>query len=245
MRFKIELELENEKLPLDYRPAIISLFKHALTVNDNGKYFNDYYEVGKEKPFTFAVCLPNSKFTKEIVSVPNRKIDILFSTNDIATGIVFFNSMLLLKNKSYPLAYENAMTVKNIILEKEFAITTNTIDVIFRSPLCVRKHIKDRNKDIYYSYEKEGFIEELDKVLKLQVVNSNSFPDSVLDDFSIKPIECRKTVVRHHSQFVECTLGTFRLKGNIALLNYFYTNGMASRKSSGFGLLEIIGQEGL
>jgi len=240
MRFKIELELKNEQLPLDYRPAVISLFKHSLTVYENGKYFSTYYEVGKEKPFTFAVGIPGSKFTKEMILVTNRKIDITFSTSDIGTGIVFFNALMMQKNKSYPLKYENVMIVKNISIEKEFAITTNTIDVMFKSPLCVREHSKECNKDTYYSYEKKGFQQAITRVLELQIANSNTLPTSILEGFSIIPKRCKKTVVRHHSQFVEVTLGVFSLTGNIALLNYLYTNGVASRKSSGFGLIEVI-----
>jgi len=243
MRFKIELELKNGQLPLDYRPAIISLFKHSLTVYENGRHFDTYYEIGKDKNFGFAVNLPGSKFTKDMILVPNRKIHITFSTGDVTTGIVFFNSLLMQKNKSYPLACENAMSIKNILIEKEIAITTETVDVMFISPLCVREHSKEGNKDIYYSYEKEGFHEALSKVLEWQIANSNTLPTSILEGFSMTPIRCKKTVVRHHQQFIEATLGVFRLTGNVALLNYFYTSGIGSRKSSGFGLVEIIRKE--
>jgi CRISPR-associated endoribonuclease Cas6 len=243
MRFKIDLELKNEYLSLDYRPAIISLFKHCLTVYDRGKYFSTYYEIGKDKPFTFAVGIPGSTFTKEMILVPNKRINITFSTNDIGTGIVFFNAFSMQKNKFYPLAYENQMVIKDILIEKEVAITTSTIDVMFKSPLCVREHNKENNKDTYYSYEKEGFNEALNRVLKLQIANSNTLSVSILEKFSIMPIRCKKTVVRHLSQYVEVTIGTFSLTGNIALLNYLYTNGIASRKSSGFGLIEIIRKE--
>lgn len=243
MRFKIQLDLKNEKIPLDYRPAVISLFKHCLTEYDNGEHFSTYYEIGNEKPFTFAVGIPSSTFSKEMILVPNRKIDITFSTGDIGTGVVFFNSLLMQKNKAYPLAYENEMTVKNVLIEKEVPITVNTIDVMFKSPLCVREHNKENNRDMYYSYEKEGFNEALNRVLEFQVAKSNALPISILEGFSMEPIKCKKTVVRHHSQFIEVTLGIFRLTGNIALLNYLYTNGVASRKSSGFGLIEIIRKE--
>lgn len=243
MRFKIELELKNEKLPLDYRPTIISLFKYSLSIYDKGKHFSTYYETGKDKPFTFAVGLPSSKFTKEMILVPNKKINITFSTSDIGTGIVFFNALMMQKNKSYSLAYENKMIIKNILVEKEFVITTNTIDIIFKAPLCVREHSKENNKDIYYSYEKKGFGEAFNKVLESQIANSNVLSISILKDFSLITIGGKKTVVRHHSQFVEVTVGMFTLTGNIALLNYLYTNGIGSRKSSGFGFFEIMSKE--
>jgi CRISPR-associated endoribonuclease Cas6 len=77
------------------------------------------------------------------------------------------------------------------------------------------------------------------------VTKTNNLPISVLEGFSMEPIRCKKTVVRHHSQFVEATIGMFRLTGNIALLNYLYACGVGSRKSSGFGLIEIIRKETL
>lgn len=240
LRLRIELELKNEKISIDYRPIVISLFKHILTVYESGKYFNTYYEIGKTKPFSFAVEMPNSIFEKESILVPNKKITITFSTDDRATGIVFFNAFLTQKNKHYPMTFENEMTLRNISLEKEFVITTNTIDVVFRSPLCVREHFKDKNKDIYYSCGKEGFDEALDKVLALQITHNKDVVTLGLKDFSIVPIQCKKTVVRHHSQLVEVTVGSFRLTGSIALLDYFYSSGIASRRSSGFGLFDII-----
>lgn len=240
MRLKIELELKNEQLSLDYRPAVMSLFKHSLTVYDNGKHFSTYYDVGKDKPFTFAVGIPNSKFTKEKIVVPNKKINITFSTGDIGTGIVFFNSLSMQKNKPYPLAYENEMIIKNILIEKEVPIIGDTIDIMFKAPLCVREHNRENNKDIYYSYEKEGFYLALNKVLEFQIANSNILPTSIIEGFSIMPVQCKKTVVRHHSQFLEVTVGVFSLTGNIALLSYLYTNGIGSRTSAGFGLFEIM-----
>ncbi len=245
MRFKIELELKNEHLPLDYRPAVISLFKHSLTLYEDGKYFSNYYELGKVKPFTFAVVIPNSTFTKEFILVPRKKIYISFSTSDMGTGIVFFNALMMQKNKSYPLAYGNVIIVKNILIEKEYIITTNTIEVIFRSPLCVREHNKEMNRDIYYSYEKEGFNEVLNKILEVQIASSNTLPTFILEGFSMIPVDCKKTVVKHHSQFIEVTIGAFKLTGNIALLNYLYSNGIGSRKSSGFGMFEVMRKENL
>ncbi|MBX4262157.1 CRISPR-associated endoribonuclease Cas6 [Clostridium estertheticum] len=245
MRFKMELELKNGYLPLDYRPSVISLFKHSLTEYDNGKHFSTYYEVGKDKPFTFAVGIPSSRFTKEKVLVPNRKINITFSTGDMKTGIVFFNALSMQKNKPYPLAFENEMIMKNILIEKEVVITTDTIDIIFKAPLCVREHNRENNKDIYYSYEKEGFYLTFNKVLKFQIANSNTLPQSIVEGFSIMPLNCKKTVVRHHSQFLEVTIGMFSLTGNIALLSYLYTNGIGSRTSAGFGMFEIMRKETL
>jgi len=243
MRLKIELQLKSEQFPIDYRPTIISLFKHCLTQYDGGKHFGEYFDVGKSKSYTFAVGMPGSVFTKDMILVESKKVTITFSTSDMGTGILFFNAFMVQKNKSYPLAFENSMTLKNISVEREFVITTDKVNVMFMSPLCVREHNKQKNRDIYYSFEKEGFGNALLNVLKAQIEKSD-LPISVLDGFSMEPIKCKKTVVRHHSQFIESTLGIFAITGNIALLNYLYANGVASRKSSGFGMIDVI-REGI
>lgn len=240
MRFKIEMELKNEQFPLDYRSVVISLLKQSLTEYDGGKHLCEYFEVGKAKPYTFAVGLPGSTFKKDKILVPNKKINITFSTGHIGTGILFFNALMIQRNKSYPLAFGNAMTITNILVEKEFIITTDKINIIFKSPLCVREHSKQNNKDFYHSYEKERFNEVLLKVLKAQIEKDGTLPLTLLDGFSMTPLKCKKTVIKHYSQFIEATLGIFTIRGNIALLGHLYANGMASRKSSGFGMFEII-----
>ncbi|MBP2657196.1 MAG: cas6 [Firmicutes bacterium] len=242
MRFKIQLQLKNNQLPLDFRPAVISLFKHSLTVYQDGKHFDTYYDIGKSKLFTFSVNIPSSNFGRDFITVPSKEISIMFSTGNNTTGIVFFNALLMQKNIAFPLAFGNYMTITNMIINNEIPIMSDTISVIFKSPLCVRQHIKEGNKDIYYSYEKEGFNTALNNVLEWQITNSN-LPATLLKGFSLVPVQCKKTVVLHLKQYIEVTLGVFKLTGNIALLNYFYANGIGSRKSSGFGMMEIIRNE--
>jgi len=242
MRFKIQLQLKNNQLPLDYRPAVISLFKHSLTVYQDGKHFNTYYDIGKNKLFTFSVDIPSNNFDRNSITVPGKEISIMFSTGTDTIAIVFFNALLMQKNIAFPLALGNSMTITNLIIMDEIPIGSDTIFVRFKSPLCVRQHIKESNKDIYYSYEKEGFNTALNKVLEWQITNSN-LPATFLRGFSLVPVQCKKTVVLHFKQYIEVTLGMFKLTGNIALLNYFYANGIGSRKSSGFGMMDIIGND--
>lgn len=243
MRFRVDIGLKTEEFPLDYRPMIISLFKNSLTVYEKGKHYDEFYGHNSINPFSFAVNIPGGKFTKNSICITNKKINITFSTSDIGVGITFFNALLMQKQKKYPLEHNNVLTIKNVVIEKEIPIISNSIKVTFKSPLCVRKHNKKNNSDIYYSYEKEGFTEALMEVLKLQLENSKVLPVSMLDNFSIEPIKYKKTVVKHHKQYIESSIGQFRLNGEIALLNYLYTDGMASRKSSGFGLMEIIRED--
>ncbi|WDV44544.1 CRISPR-associated endoribonuclease Cas6 [Clostridiaceae bacterium M8S5] len=240
MRFKVEMNLEEERFVLDYRPVIISLIKHSLTEYDDGRHFKTYYDVGKQKNFSFAIDIPNSKFTKDMILVPRKKLYMIFSTDDIGTGIVFFNALSNQKNKPrFRLPMNNSISIKKVITIREDIITNDSVNVIFKSPLCIRRHDKESNKDMYYSYKRKEFDEVIKNVISRQISNAG-LSASLLDGFCITPIRCKKTVVRHHSKFIEVSLGVFNLKGNPTLLNYLYSSGIASRKSSGFGLIDIL-----
>lgn len=242
MRICLSLTLQREEFPSDYRPMIISLFKHSLSNYMHGQYFNRYYSLGKMKPFCFSVWLGKSIFVKEKISVPFKHIRIYWSTNDLETGIIFYNALAQLKKLSYPLAFGNTMCLEKIYVEQEEVIVSRDIEVLFASPLCVREHDILSNCDHYYSFNAERFSEHLKPVLSCQLADHNDLSASLLDDFTINPVIGKKTVVRHHGQMIEATLGTFRFQGDIRLLTYFYQAGIGSRKSAGFGYFNIIKQ---
>ena len=66
--------------------------------------------------------------------------------------------------------------------------------------------------------------------------------EMVNEKISIKitPIRPKKTVVKHYNQFIESSIGSFILEGNPAVLDYLYKACVGSRRSSGFGLFEVI-----
>ena len=72
-------------------------------------------------------------------------------------------------------------------------------------------------------------------------IEQNKIGDkSLLDGFSIKPIEAKKTVIRHYNQMIEASLGCFEISGDNMLLNYLYSCGVGSRTSAGFGMFEVL-----
>ena len=62
-----------------------------------------------------------------------------------------------------------------------------------------------------------------------------------VNGIKIKPINARKTVVKFYEKNIESSIGEFLLEGSPELLQLLYDCGIGSKRSSGFGLFEVIG----
>ena len=60
MRIKANIELNKAELPLDYRRLFLSLLKHGLSkLDDNGEILERYFSSTVQKPYAFALFIPN------------------------------------------------------------------------------------------------------------------------------------------------------------------------------------------
>ena len=109
------------------------------------------------------------------------------------------------------------------------------------SPLCIREHNREENKDSYYSVASDSFEDKANEIIKEQLIESG-FDDERVTGFSIQPINSKKTVVFHYGNYIECSLGEFVLNGDKAIINYLLLSGIGSRKSAGFGLPILVAE---
>lgn len=245
MRFCLNLELIEPCFPVEYRSLIISYIKNAITKCNGGKYYDKYFKDTIEKDYCFSVVLPKSKFNKNIIELENNEIKINFSTGDKnKTGLILFNAFIAQKNKPYPLPNNNLMVLKSINNKKQEKITSSR--AIFKtslgSGLCVREHKKEGNKDDYYIYSDNKFREKLKVVLVNQALKAG-FTESEANKVKVNPIQCKKVVAKHYKRYIDITTGMFEIQGNNEILQHFYNVGMGSRKSSGFGMLDLVTQD--
>jgi CRISPR-associated endoribonuclease Cas6 len=240
MRITLNLELKKNVMSIEYRREILSFIKASLTNYKNGEYFDKFYKENKPlmKPFSFAVMLSGAKFQANQIDINTNSIKVVFSTNDTLTANIFYNAFCQMQFKEYPLANENTMQLKEVCVDNIF-ITQDEIKIKFLSPLCVRSHNKETNKDFYLSYGKSGFEETLKQIIRVQL-KEESLPEKLIEGFAIEGISAKKTVIKHFNLTIETTIGMFILKGNPLLLNFLYHGGIGSRKSSGCGLFELI-----
>lgn len=240
MRLKLSFELEKPELDINYRKSLISFIKHSIEEYDK-ELFNTLYEKGKttKKTFTFAPILNHPKFEGEKVFLQDTSFYIIFSAYNYAYALHLFNSFMKQKNKKFHLN-QNSMTPTNLTVIPETEIRGNSINIKMSSPLIVREHNRETLKDLYYSFEKAEKFNEYIRINILEQMKAENLDSSLLDDFEIKPINAKKIVVKVYEYSIECSIGTFNLKGKAELLNYLYKSGIGSKKAMGFGLFDII-----
>ena len=120
-------------------------------------------------------------------------------------------------------------------LEKQ--IDTEEIIIKFMSPLVVRSHSKD--KDYYYSYNDEQFKDVLKINIKQQLRITN-ISEELVDKLEINAIKPKKVIVKFYEKKIETSTGIFKISGDKELLKYLYDAGIGSKRSSGFGMFQII-----
>lgn len=239
MRFNLKFDLQHETLDSDYRPIIVSFIKNALS-QDNPTYYQTLYGEGTvQKLFAFAPYLPAPVFNGDTVKVNRLSLEILFTTPDYPTFINLYNAFLKQKFKPFPLKYDNFMTLKSIIMIHDRVIKKDSVIIKLLSPLIVRRHNKQSNQDQYLIYDQEGF-ESVWRETLGPLLAPVTYSGKIQELF-IKPVRCKKVVVRAFEQNIDATLGTLQLNGDRSLLNYLLSLGMGSRRSQGFGVFDVIG----
>ena len=236
MRIEINCKLENKEIALDYNRKILSLFKKAL---ENYKLeIKDYfYGDPKEKDMTFSCYLPIEKIEENKIFLKENKFKITLSLEKTIEAIHFYNALIIGKNLKFDFGNNKAeiLDVKSL---KEKEINSEIIMFKTLSPILVREKPKDSNKSWYYVLNEEKAME----VLKKNLIHTlkNKFLIKDIEDLEIIPIDIKKVIITYYNFKLPATKGIIVIKGKKEILNYFYKAGFASRKSSGFGMLEII-----
>lgn len=245
MRFSLVLELKKSIFPIEYRRVILSYIKNALSNCNDGKYFDKFFDSTNQKEYCFSVIFPQSIFRKNEIELENNEIKILFSTSDKnKTGFILFSAFINQKNKIFPLENENFMTLKSIKTQKREELLNSR--AIFKTALgsgiCIREHNRDNNKDVYYIYSDSEFREKLKLVLSNEL-NNAGFCKEEIQAVCVNPIQLKKAVAKHYKRYIDINIGLIEISACKDILQYFYDVGIGSRKSSGFGMLDLVTQD--
>ncbi len=245
MRFSLVFSLKHEVLPLNINRVVVSFIKSALSEVNDGKLFAEYFENNKKKPYTFAVSLCKPVFQKDCITVGRLVCKVSFSFYDgEQNGYSFINALLAKRYKAYPLANQNEMMLKTVELEQEQIVKGEQMLVrtAVGGGICVRDHY-DGNKDYYYSIADEDYEEQLQRCLRDEL-SSWGVEDSQVARVFIKCTEGKTVVAKHFGLTVPLTVGLFSLEGPNYLLQKIVDLGIGSRRSQGFGLINLIEEGG-
>jgi CRISPR-associated endoribonuclease Cas6 len=259
MRAKFIFEVSEKQgqvheLPIYYRTIFMSFLKRALSLY-NQEYFNRLYwwEDKKnkwQKPFVFAVNLPNMNFQDDTVSFRG---DILLnlSTSDYEFFVNMYNSLLNNRLYPYPLTDSCKIALKRTYLLREPEKFDSKMTFKTFAPILIEK--KEGNKKVPVLPFDEEFEEVFNDVVDFEIKNIRLLRGQhkgLQKRLTFRPINVQKTVVKHRiSDFVETTgkdimfltgfSGLFELSGDPEDLKELYQNGIGFRRGQGFGFVEV------
>lgn len=236
MRFELDCELENTIIPSNYTSKILSYLKKSLE-DYNPEIKKIFYDEPREKDMSFSCFLFIEKIENNKIFLKNKKFKITISVENVMEALHFYNAFFYSRNKKFLLGNENSFRVQRIRKIKEKEINEET--AVFRtlSPVVIRERFEG-NKNWYHLLNEEKGLEVLKKNLVFTL--SKKFPKELVEELEIIPINIRKTVVHFYDLKFPASKGIFMVKGNKKILEHLYKAGFASRKSCGFGLLDIV-----
>lgn len=239
MRFKAMLKIqseksqENKKIPTSYRKGLNSLLKEALQKEDMD-FFIKYYksEANKQKPFTFSSYIPDVKTENKNLIFDSDAIQLNFSTSDLEFFIKTYNG--LLKIKEYPFFNYN-IRLKNVNYNNPVIIKENEKKFKTMSPVLLRDY-NDRNKS-YLLPDNPQYVEQLQFSI-LSIAKRFLKTDKVNMEITINKFE--PVFLFHYKEIMKGADMEFSIKAPSKVLQLIYDIGLGSRRSEGFGMLEII-----
>jgi CRISPR-associated endoribonuclease Cas6 len=244
MRIGIPLSLypREEKeiaiLDISYQSKMLSLVKRGLS-NYNPELFKKLYLSNTVKNFATSVYFPHAQFVeKKIILGDEQNAIVYFSTSDIKLGLNFFNAFQWLHQQS-PFQFNKRLDVRvGKIFDVPLPVITSS-QAIFKtmSPLVVR-----RQDGYFLSCVNNKMGEEYRRALvaSVKVHLSSSNLSSLADTLQFEPCEMKKTVMNPFGQYVEASVGTFKLTGDPLLLNEILNSGLGGKRGSFAGMLGLV-----
>lgn len=146
---KLEFELENAELPIDYDKVILSFMKAAIE-NFSPDLFDRLYNKRESviKTYCWTCYLPHAQFTSDTIKLGANKFMLTFSDIDMGELLIFFNAFSLMKHKIFHMN-RNSMKLLSVKTRKLQTIKETELIVKMQSSLIARKHNSDDNTDVY------------------------------------------------------------------------------------------------
>jgi len=240
---------------------ILSTIKECIKHGDEGLY-HQYFDKGLNtvKPYTFSVYLPNPTLSekKDCFFLSENRMDVVFSTCDPIDIAMLHNGHLKMKQSKESLYYKNDLKLEietlQVVNEPIFRIESGSMTVKTLSPFVIRDHrpepadpenqleyicwsdCQKKNQSLSY------FNEKLNMCMKPVFQN---YLGQAADIEVSMPFRISKQIIHTSDEvgkrgFVFANQGTFTLKGKSEVLALVYKAGLGSRRSYGFGCLELV-----
>ena len=124
MKYIVKLELKNPVIKSDYRRIIISFFKKSISSYMDGYFYEELYKSGaKKKSFVWSIAFNKPVFKGEKMELESNEVNMTLKFEEQQTALIYYSSLLMMKNKAFPIGDNNEMSLKSIkmISEKDIA----------------------------------------------------------------------------------------------------------------------------
>lgn len=234
MRLILKFELKNKTFPSDYRRSILSVFKKALGNFEDGRFLDLIYNNTNDKGLVWGIKFPKgSHYEKDSIVLKDNKITIIANLYDTNKALMYYVSLLELEGTEFNLPH-NTMVLKKVYHEKLRGISEDT--VVFRtiSPICIREHTRETNKDYYFAVGDKEFNSRLvENIL-------SSIPTELDTSNLIIKHNLTKKVTKGFGIHIQASDGDIYMKGNPNVLDYIYKHGIGAKRGSGYGMVEVV-----
>jgi CRISPR-associated endoribonuclease Cas6 len=235
MRISLTFILDHEKITKDFHAFLMSYFKFALSKEYFDKFETMYIKTTNVKPFSFSTYIKDLRYEGEYAISPTKVLKMYISSNDYNLIMLLYNSILINKNRKMPISPLNSVKLDKITVKYLENIETNSINIKFLSPLLLRLHDRNSNKDYYITCDDSNFNMEITRSIK----DLCTFFNINCDTLEIENIALKKVVVKNMRMNFDATAGKMKIKSSPEVLNLLYKIGIGSRRNQGFGLFEI------
>lgn len=231
MRLQVGYNLENQKLPVEYRRGFVSLLKEAIK-QANPACFDRYYSrLHTLKPFTFSLFFPELTGNEGGDFHVGHKVILSFSTFSPELIASVYNGLLQIHE--YPI-FGNKVRLYNVFLRPRIIIAEDRVQFKTMAPVLVNTK---GNPNWYLLPGEKGFEEGLNFAVREIGWAFLGMPKAAVE---FHPIAIRRKVVRHYNMYMQGFVGIFELRGHPEVLNLIYQVGLGVRRSQGFGMLELV-----
>lgn len=238
MRLKMTFQLKKPELDVEYRRAFLALLKKSFQQISPELYEKLYANGIQMKPFTFGVFLPQPEFVGNIIPLQSRDITLTFSTSEKKMGIYFYNALVKNRFTPFPLPNGNALMLQRVHLAREKPITAGEMVFKTLTPFLVRVHGGKNKDDRYLTIEDEDFIGQLEWSIERMFEVLKGKKETV----KVEPVKMEKMIpIKHYGQTMSGNKGIIKLTGSPEALEFIYNCGLGSRRSEGFGILDVVG----
>jgi len=203
-------------------------------VSLDGRYIATGKDVEKVKPIIIAFNKP--AFKGEKIELEGNEVNMTLKFEEAQTALIYYSSLLNMKNKAFPVGDNNEISLKNIKMISEKEITDDYAVFKILSPICLKCHSRENKKDRYLTVEDNDFALELARKLKDDIPYMEEEIDTLRYDLS----GLKKIIVPVYGLKIPVSIGNFIISGDKKILNHILKTGIGSKRNSGFGLVEQI-----